>query len=357
MKQTLLTAAVCVALAFPALAQEKGAPEAQVDSKTDRLVKESIPVCEGAKIRYEKLQRELPPGLSGVVARVHGEHGACEGQYLVVSSREGGFFLGLPWFLDEEKGTLEERVASFAWKNLREVITPVIEKTKTRDGLHRVSLIQTTERGKLPMEGEIDPAGTVLFLGRFLAPGETPKASRLKAFEPFLAESPSRGAEKPVVTVIEFSDFECPSCRRAAGYADAILQAHGDKVRYVRYDLPLFQGHPWALAASIAGRAVHRQKPELFWEFKKQVYANQEQLSAFTIGDFARGFAEDNGLDLARFDADVASEQLHEKLRKGAGVALSNDIRATPTYMVNGAIVDAGPNGKALEAYVASLLK
>jgi protein-disulfide isomerase len=128
-------------------------------------------------------------------------------------------------------------------------------------------------------------------------------------------------------------------------------------VRYVRYDLPLLTMHPWAFPAAVAGRAIYRQKPDLFWQYKDQVYANQEKLNTFTIDDFARGFAQDHDLDLKKYDADVSSPELQTSILAGAGAALSNDIRATPSYLVNGTNVDAGTDGKALEAYVAALLK
>ena len=115
--------------------------------------------------------------------------------------------------------------------------------------------------------------------------------------------------------------------------------------------------HPWAFPAAVAGRAIYRQKPDLFWQYKEQVYANQEKLNTFTIDDFARGFAQDHDLDLKKYDADVSSPELQSAILAGAGTALSNDIRATPTYLVNGTNVDAGTDGKALEAYVANLLK
>jgi len=158
------------------------------------------------------------------------------------------------------------------------------------------------------------------------------------------------------VTVIEFSDFECPSCQHAAGYMPAILSKYGDKVRYIRYDLPLVSMHPWAFAATMAGRAIYRQKPELFWAYKKEIYENQDKLSAFTIDDFARGFAQSHDLDLKKYDADVNDESIRNEILKGVGIAFTNDIRATPTYIVNGKIIDAGDEGKALTDYVASLV-
>ena len=133
---------------------------------------------------------------------------------------------------------------------------------------------------------------------------------------------------------------DLPSFQHAAGFLKPILDKYGDKIRYIRYDLPLINMHPWAFSAAMAGRAIHRQKPELFWDYKEQVYANQDKLNAFTIDDFARHFAQDHDLDLKKYDADVASPELQASILAGAGVAFSNDVRATPTYMVNGATVD-----------------
>lgn len=331
----------------------------KVPPKVEKLIQEELPICPGTKLSYEAMVHKLPINLTGTVVKVESSSPVCEGQYLAVTSIEGGFYLGLPWFLDDEKGqpTLEEKLKHFTWTKLQDVFEPVITRTRTREGLYPVTLYQTTERGKLALEGEIDPEGTVLFIGHFRPMNEDIRMSRLKAFEPLLADEPATGATKPVVTVIEFSDFECPSCKHASGFMKPILDKYGDKVRYIRYDLPLFANHPWALAAAISGRAIYRQKPDLFWEYKKQIYANQDNLTAFTIGDFARGFAQDHDLDLKKYDADVASDAIKDELINGTGVAFSNDIRATPSYLVNGALVEAGTDGKQLEAYVASLLK
>jgi protein-disulfide isomerase len=209
----------------------------------------------------------------------------------------------------------------------------------------------------MPVTGEITPAGDVLFFGHFYPIAEDIRESRLKTFNGLIEKSPATGAGAPVVTVIEFSDFECPSCQHASGYMPKILTKYGDKVRYVRYDLPLISMHPWSFEAAIAGRAIYRQKPDLFWMYKKDIYENQDKITAFTVDEFARGFAQQHELDLKKYDADVADDALHNEILKGIGVAFSNDIRATPTYVVNGHLVDAGAEGKGLEDYIASLAK
>ena len=195
----------------------------------------------------------------------------------------------------------------------------------------------------------------MFFMGSFLPLTGDVAAARMKAFGPYLDGSPARGAEKAQVTIVEFSDFQCPSCKRASEYVDPILAKHGDAVRYVRFDLPL-SNHAWAFPAALAGRAIHRQNPALFWEYKKQVYENQSSINALMFPEWARNFAADHDLDLARYDADLASDAIKGELLAGAGAAFANHIRATPSYLVNGALVAAGPDGASLATYVDDLL-
>lgn len=327
-----------------------------VDPRMDKAIRASLPVCAGVKVTYDASPIKLPQGFRGVLVKTEGGRPSCGGQMVAVMSPTGGFFLGQPWPIENDEGaTPEEKLKSFAFRNLRELVTVNIDRTANEDGLWPAGVTQTTEAGKLTLSGFVDPQGRVFFFGQFRRLNGDVAAQRLKAFEPFLPNAPAKGAAKGDVTIVEFSDFQCPSCRRAAGFADAVVAKHGDKVRYIRYDLPL-SGHPWAFPAALAGRAIHRQKPELFWEFKKTVYDNQDTLTAFTFWDWARNWAEDHDLDLAKYDADLADESIKSEILKGAGTAFSNDVRATPTYLVNGVVVDPGDDGKALADYVEKLL-
>jgi len=328
-----------------------------VDPKLDRTVRDALPICSDAKISYDEMSFKLPARLNGAMVRVESERPSCQGMYAAISSPTGGFYLGMPMFIGQEEGkTPEEKLKSFFWRNMQMNATAVIDRSKaTDDGLLGVTVYQATENGKMPLEGEMDLQGTTFFFGHFRHLTNGVRAQRLKNFEPFFAHLPAKGAANAPVTIVEFSDFECPSCRRASGYLDPILAKHGDKVRYIRFDLPLTM-HPWAFGAALAGRAIHRQKPEAFWEYKKQVYANQDSLTSFTFWDFARGFAQDHELDLKQYDGDLQNEEIRSEILRGAGFALSNEVRATPTYLVNGAVVDTGDEGKGLAAYVDQLL-
>jgi protein-disulfide isomerase len=350
---------LATALAVSVFAEDVPIPAPALGDRAEKLIKDGLPVCaDPVKLARTGLAHKLPVNMTGNVIRIDSERPACVGQWVAIVSREGGFFLGIPWFIDTKEGaSAESRVKSFAWSNLQQNFDPVIERKPTRESLYQVTLNQTTEHGKLPMTGEIDAAGGILFFGHFYPINEDIRESRLKSFAPYVDKSPFTGSGAPTVTVIEFSDFQCPMCQHASHYMQPILEKYGDKVRYVRFDTPLVTIHPWAFSAAVAGRAIWMQKPAAFWEYKEQVYQNQEKLSAFTFDDFARGFAQDHDLDLKKYDADIASPELQSSIMAGVGAALSAEVRSTPTYMVNGTLVDSGPDGKALESYVAGLVK
>lgn len=329
----------------------------ELDPKLDRAVREAAPVCNGLEITYEASPVKLPPRFTGALVTMKSPSGACDGALVAVLSPTGGFYLGAPWLIENEEGTIEQKLKAFAWRNMQENVSVAIDPAKrTDDGLFPTTLQQITEHGNMPIQGELDPQGRIFFFGHFRRLASDLRAQRAKAFDSFMTGLPAKGASASKITVVEFSDFQCPSCKRSSGYAEALLAKHGDKIRYVRFDLPLTM-HAWAFPAALAGRAIHRQNPELFWEYKKQVYANQEKLSAFLFWDWARGWAEDHDLDMKTYDADLQSADLKNEILRGAGAAFANDVRATPTFMINGAMVEAGEEGKALDAYIESLLK
>jgi len=354
-----LTIGLLAALAATAAFAEDAPAPKPLDGNLDRVVRASTMKCKEMKVSQQESPMSLPAPFTSVLIKIESPRAVCEGQTLVVTSRLGGVFIGVPWLIKDFDGkTTEEKLKNFAWESLHLNVTPEIDRSAlTADGLYKVNVIQMTEAGKMPLQGEVDPQGTVFFMGHFRRATDDINATRLKTLEPYLAAAPQEGSAKPVVTVVEFSDFECPSCQHAATYMNPIMAKYSDQVKYVRYDLPLVQMHPWAMSAAVAGRAIYKQKPAAFWDYKKTIYENQDKLSAFMIDDFARNFAKDHELDLTKYDADINSADLHNEVLKAAGVALSNDVHSTPTYLVNGVLFDPGENGKGLEEYVASLLK
>ena len=141
--------------------------------------------------------------------------------------------------------------------------------------------------------------------------------------------SPMRGDPDAKIAVIEFSDFQCPYCGRAAPTLDQIEKTYGDKVRIVFKHLPLGM-HPKAPAAHAAAEAAHRQGK--FWQMHDKIFANQKEMSP----EKYREYAKEIGLDVARFERDVVDAGLKQRIDADAAEAQRLGVSGTPAFFVNG---------------------
>ncbi|MFI2104420.1 Na+/H+ antiporter NhaA [Isoptericola sp. NPDC019693] len=131
-------------------------------------------------------------------------------------------------------------------------------------------------------------------------------------------------------TVVEYLDFECPFCARATGMGAELREHFGDRVRYVVRHLPLEDVHPHAYLAAVAAEAAERQGR--FWEMHDQLFTHQSHLEPEEL----REHAATVGLDLERFDADMADEALHARVREDQASATASGARGTPTFFLDG---------------------
>jgi predicted DsbA family dithiol-disulfide isomerase len=140
---------------------------------------------------------------------------------------------------------------------------------------------------------------------------------------------PTRGPATAEVTIVVFSDFQCPHCAKAHPALVRVLGAHEGKVRLAFKHFPLL-GHARALPAARAAEAARLQ--DRFWEMHDALFEHQDALEDADLERYAAAV----GLDLARFRADVASRGVQARidadLREGAGLG----VGGTPTLFVNG---------------------
>jgi protein-disulfide isomerase len=145
--------------------------------------------------------------------------------------------------------------------------------------------------------------------------------------------SPVKGPADAPVTIVEFSDYQCPFCARSEGLIAEVLQAYPTQVRFVYKHFPLTANHPQALPAALA--AVAAQKQGKFWEMHDLLFANQRALSPEQI----EGYARQLGLNMARFRADMASDAAKEQVEADRRLARRAGVRGTPTVFVNGRLL------------------
>lgn len=147
-----------------------------------------------------------------------------------------------------------------------------------------------------------------------------------------LAGSPVKGSEQALVTIVEFSEFQCPFCSRVVPTMTELLAnpEFGSKIRVVFKHLPL-DFHDRAMPAARAAYAAHRQGK--FWEFHDLLFENQR--GGLNDADFTT-YATQLGLNLEQFAADMASPEAQAAIDADVAVATRLGIRGTPNFLING---------------------
>jgi protein-disulfide isomerase len=141
---------------------------------------------------------------------------------------------------------------------------------------------------------------------------------------------PSLGRASAPVTLIEFSDFQCPFCQRVAPTLKKLRETYGDKVRIVWKDFPLTQIHPQAFKAGEAAHCAGDQGK--YWEYHDRLFANQELLQL----DDLKKHATELGLDAAAFNACLDGSKYGERVRDGVAQGTRLGVNSTPTVYING---------------------
>ncbi|MCA9523452.1 MAG: thioredoxin domain-containing protein [Myxococcales bacterium] len=141
--------------------------------------------------------------------------------------------------------------------------------------------------------------------------------------------TPCKGPRDAWLTIVEYSDFQCPYCSRAAGTMAEILRKWHGKVRlcYLNNPLPF---HQHAFSAAIASLAALRQGK--FWEFHDKLFENYRMLSAEKLLQIASALK----LDIARFKRDLADPKLKARVQRDLELAERVNARGTPIFYING---------------------
>ena len=160
------------------------------------------------------------------------------------------------------------------------------------------------------------------------AEGDAREPQRVSPVDP--ARDHIWGDPDAPLTLVEYGDFQCEFCLKASGSTDEVVRALGDRMRYVWRHAPLTRFHPNALAAAEASEAAALQGR--FFEFERSLFKDQaNQLPSHMIRR-----AQELGLDVERFEADLASAAVAARVRDDLLDAEQMDITAVPTFFVNG---------------------
>ena len=149
---------------------------------------------------------------------------------------------------------------------------------------------------------------------------------------------PSLGPDDAPITIVEFSDFQCPFCRRFHDETyQALLDAYPGQIRFVYRNLPLTSIHPAAMPSAVASLCANDQNA--YWEFHEKLFSS-ENLDEATFVQYAT----DLNLDVDEFTACLSSGKHDEYIQQDMNFALDLGVQSTPTFFINGlAIVGAQP--------------
>ena len=146
------------------------------------------------------------------------------------------------------------------------------------------------------------------------------------------ATGPARGPESAPVTIVEFSDFQCPYCSRAIGTVEEVMKAYPDKVRLVFRQFPL-DFHKQAPKAAEA--ALCAQEQGKFWEYHDTLFANQNALEVDKLKEHAKKV----GLDQARFDKCLDSGAQAATVTADREAGMKVGVNGTPAFFINGILL------------------
>lgn len=149
---------------------------------------------------------------------------------------------------------------------------------------------------------------------------------------------PSFGPDDAEIVIVEFSDFQCPFCRRFHDETyRALLNAYPGQIRFVYRNLPLTSIHPNAMPAAVASLCANDQNA--YWDFHEKLFSSETLDEATYIQ-----YATDLGMDVETFTACLSSGSHDAFIQEDMDFALGLGVQSTPTFFVNGlAIVGAQP--------------
>lgn len=157
----------------------------------------------------------------------------------------------------------------------------------------------------------------------------------------------SRGPEDAPITIIEFSDFQCPFCQRFHQTTLVpLLKQYEGKVRFVYRHFPLTTIHPYAGPAAEASECARDQGK--FWEFHDFLFNNQDQIPSQNWS----GFAKQVGLDTTAFEACISSRKNLKLVQDDYNLAVSLGLTGTPSFFVNGRILIGAQPLSAFQALI-----
>jgi protein-disulfide isomerase len=157
------------------------------------------------------------------------------------------------------------------------------------------------------------------------------------------------GTETAPIELVEYGDYQCPSCANSYVVVNKLLREMPQSVVFVFRNFPLTDMHPDAFDAALAAEAAALQNK--YWEMYDLLYQNQDQLSPYRLNEYAKEI----GLDMGRFNRDIQSKALSSKIEGDIESGLKSGVNGTPTFYINGEKYEGDWENDEMIDYIKSL--
>ncbi len=159
-----------------------------------------------------------------------------------------------------------------------------------------------------------------------------------------LKDQPSQGPANAPVTLVEFSDLECPVCAKMHEELETeVVPKYGDKLRIVFKEFPLVSIHDWALTGAIAAQCIYQMDPTKYVQFRSEIFKNQESIAGDRARDMLLHYGADVGVDNMKLATCIDSRATLSRVEANMNEGEALGVGQTPTSYVNGRILIGAP--------------
>ncbi len=166
--------------------------------------------------------------------------------------------------------------------------------------------------------------------------------------------SPVKGLSNAPITIVEFSDFQCPYCARSVSTIKELEKKYGDKVKFVFKHYPLERIHPVARSAAKASMAAGEQGK--FWEYHDTLMAKQSEWGKGDSNKRYSSYAKQLGIDPEKFKKDLETSEYEKKINSDLALGKKLGVQSTPTFFVNGVMLRGARDTRYLSKVIDHLL-
>jgi len=206
-------------------------------------------------------------------------------------------------------------------------------KPSQAEGLAEVNVELSGPQGRGEQKFFVTRDGQHAVLGDIIAFGPRP-FDKARAILEKKADGPARGPANAPVTIVEFSDLQCPHCKDANPTIEKLL-SENPNIRFISQNFPLAI-HNWAMKAAQYADCVGRTSNEAYWKFTASVYGAQTEITADNADQKLTELAEKSGVNGKDIAACAAKPETQARVEASINLGTSVDVNATPTLFING---------------------